>query len=172
MCFDFRTNAVLQGCDDFASSSVVFGVRGKNDNDIERQPDRVALNLNVPLLHDVEQPDLNFSGEIRQFVDGEDAAVRTREQAVVDAQLAADRMPSFCGFDRIDIPDDVGNGYVRCSEFFDIAFLASPILNRCSVALFLNEFATSPAYRSERIVINLTTGNNGQHFIQKISKAA
>src|SRR5215831_10165775 len=172
MCFDFRTNAVLQGCNDFAPSSVVFGVRGKNDNDVERQPYRVALNLNVPFLHDIEQTDLNFSGKIRQLIDGEDTAVRTWEQAVVDAQLAADRMSPFCRLDRIDISDNVGNGYVRCSEFFDIAFVPTPILDRRSVALFLNEIATSPAYRTERIVVNLTTGNNGQRFIQEVGKTA
>src|SRR5262249_37916136 len=136
------------------------------------KPHRVALNLNVPFLHDVEQSDLNFPGKIGQFIDGEDAAVRTWQQAVMDAQLTADRMSSLCRLDRIDIPDDVGNGHVRCSQFFDIAFVPTPILDRCFVALFLNQIATAPAYRTEGIVVNLTTRNNGQHFIQEIGETS
>jgi hypothetical protein len=43
-----------------------------------RQTHGITLNLHVAFLHDVEECDLNLAGEIGQFVDGEDAAIRAR----------------------------------------------------------------------------------------------
>jgi hypothetical protein len=51
------------------------------------QPHRIALNLYVAFLHDVEQPDLDLARQIGQFVDGEDAAIGARQQSVVDRQF-------------------------------------------------------------------------------------
>ena len=38
----------------------------------------------------LNKPDLNFSREIGQFVDGEDAAVGARQQSVVHRKFAAE----------------------------------------------------------------------------------
>jgi len=81
---NLRANAVFEWRDDFPAGRVIFGVRAKDDRDIERQANRIALNLHVAFLHDVKQPDLNFSGEIGKFVDGEDAAIGAGKQAVMN----------------------------------------------------------------------------------------
>ncbi len=84
---DFRADAILQRRDDLAPGGVVLGIRGKRHQDVERKPHGVALYLDVPFLQDVEQADLDLAGEVRQLVDGEDAAVGARQQAVVHRQL-------------------------------------------------------------------------------------
>ena len=85
---DFRANAVLKRCDDFAASSVVLGVCREGKRNVKLQTHRVTLNLHVTLLHDVEERDLNFSSKIRHLIHSEDATVGARQQAVVHGQLA------------------------------------------------------------------------------------
>ena len=85
---DFGSDAVLQGGDDLASRRVVFRIGGEDKRHVERKTDRVALNLNVALLHDVEQANLNLARQIGQFVDGEDSAVGPGQQAVMNGQFA------------------------------------------------------------------------------------
>ena len=87
---DFAADAVLERRDDFAARGVVLGIGGEDQQHVQRQANGVALNLHVAFLHDVEQADLNFAGEIGQFVDGEDAAVGARKQAVVHGQLVGE----------------------------------------------------------------------------------
>src|SRR6267143_1116759 len=77
---NFGADAVFQGRNDFAASSVVFRVCGKDKKHIERKTQRIAFNLNVAFLHDVEEADLNFSGEVGKFVDGENAAIGAGQQ--------------------------------------------------------------------------------------------
>src|SRR5713226_249539 len=84
---DFRAEAVFQGRDDFSACRIVFRVRGEHQKDVERQAHRVPLNLNVALLHDVEEPHLDFSREVGQLVDGEDAAVGAGQKSVVNGQF-------------------------------------------------------------------------------------
>src|SRR5258708_10856360 len=42
-----------------------------------------SLNLHIAFLHDVEQPHLNFSREVRQFINRKHPAIRPRQQAIV-----------------------------------------------------------------------------------------
>ena len=86
---DLRPEAVLERRDDPAAARVVLGVRAGDDEQVERQAQRVAADLDVALLEDVEQADLDPLGEVGQLVDREDAAVGARDQAVVDRQLVA-----------------------------------------------------------------------------------
>ena len=86
---DLAADAVLQRRDDLAARGVVFRIRGEDQQHVERQAHRIALNLHVAFLHDVEQADLNLAGQVGQFVDGEDAAVGARQQAVVHGQFVA-----------------------------------------------------------------------------------
>src|SRR5262249_41058330 len=85
--FDFRTDTVLQRRDDLSARRVVFGIRGENQNDIERQANGIAFNLYIAFLHDVEQTHLDFSSQIRKLIYGKNAAVRARQQSIVDTQL-------------------------------------------------------------------------------------
>ena len=75
---NFAADAILERRDDLSARRVVLRIRGEDQQHVERQANRVALNLDVAFLHDVEQADLNFAGEIGQFVDGEDAAIGAR----------------------------------------------------------------------------------------------
>src|SRR6185437_45281 len=81
---NLRADAVFEGRDDLAARRVVLGVRGEDQEDVERQAHGIALNLHVAFLHDVEEADLYFAGEIGQFVEGENSAIRAGQQAVVD----------------------------------------------------------------------------------------
>src|SRR5262249_6892507 len=75
MSLNLRADAVFEWRDNFAAGRVVFGIGRKDQQYIERQPDRITFNLHIPFLHNVEQSDLNLSGQVGQFVDGENAAV-------------------------------------------------------------------------------------------------
>ena len=95
---------------------------------VERQAHRVALNLHVAFLHDVEQADLNLSGEIGQFIDGEDAAVGARQQSVVHGEFAAAvACPPRAALIGIDVADQIGDGDVGRGQFFDVALFRSEV---------------------------------------------
>ena len=83
---NLAADAVFQRRDDLAARRVVLGIGGEHQQDVERKPDGIAFDLNIAFLHDVEQADLNLAGKIGKFVDGEDAAIRSRQQTVMDGQ--------------------------------------------------------------------------------------
>src|SRR6059036_417255 len=64
MRHDFRAKPVLERRDDLAARGVVLGVRGEHERHVEVQADRVAFDLDVALLHDVEQPHLDLPCEV------------------------------------------------------------------------------------------------------------
>ena len=78
---------VLERCDDLAARGVILGVRGEDQHHVQRQAYRIALNLNVAFLHDVEQTDLYLRGQVGQLVQREDPAVAAREQAIVNREF-------------------------------------------------------------------------------------
>ena len=121
---DLRADAVLQRRDDLAARGVVLGVGAEDEQHVERQPHRIALNLDVALLQDVEQADLNLAGQVGQLVDREDAAVGARQQPVVHRQLVGELQPAARRLDRIEIADHVGDRDVGRRELLDIARLA------------------------------------------------
>ncbi len=118
---DLGADAVLERGDDFAARRVVLGVRGEDDGDVELEADGVALNLDVALLHDVEERDLDLAGEVGELVDGEDAAIGARQQAVVHGELAAELVAGARGLDGVDVTDEIGDRNVRRGELFDVA---------------------------------------------------
>src|SRR5688572_1762508 len=81
---DFRADPILQGSHDFAPRGVILRVCGEDQNHIERKADRVALNLNVTFLHDVEKSNLNLSGQVWKLIDGKNAAVGAGKQSIVN----------------------------------------------------------------------------------------
>src|SRR5712664_660788 len=142
---NFGADAVFQGRNDFAAGSVVFRVCGKDKKHIERKTQRIAFNLNVAFLHDVEEADLNFAGEVGKFIDGKDAAIGAREQAVVNGEFVGEVASAASGADGIDIADDIGHGYVGCGEFFDEAIVARHPGDRSIVAVRGDFFAAGAA---------------------------
>ena len=109
---DFAADAVFEGGDDLAAGGVVLGVGGEDDGYVEGEADGIALNLDVAFLHDVEERYLDFSGEVGDLVDGEDAAVGAGEQAVVHGEFGAEVLVAAGGFDGVDVAYEVGYGDV------------------------------------------------------------
>ena len=110
---NFRADAVFERRNNFPARRVVFGIRGENKQHVQRQPQRIAFNLYIALLHDVEEANLNFSCEIRQFVDGEDTAIRARQKAIVDRQLVGKIAAAASCSNRVHIADNIGDRHVR-----------------------------------------------------------
>jgi hypothetical protein len=84
---DLGADAVLERRDDLAARRVVLGVGAEHQQHVERQAHRVALDLDVALLEDVEEAHLDLAREVGQLVDREDAAVGPRQQPEVHRQL-------------------------------------------------------------------------------------
>src|SRR6185437_3597363 len=166
------TDAVLERSHNFASSRVVLGVRGENDRDIEIEADRITLNLDVALLHDVEESHLDLAGEIGKFVDGEDAAVGARQQAVVHSELAAELVAGARGLDGIDIADEVGDGDVRRGELFDVALDGRHPGDGRVVAERGDEVAGELAQRSVGVVAQLGAGDVGRAGVEQRGESA
>src|SRR4029434_4277919 len=103
-------DAVLQRRDDLAARGVVLRVRGEHHGHVDGQAHRVAFDLDVAFLEDVEEADLDAPGQIGQLVEGEDAAVRARQQAVVHGQLAGQVVPAAGGAEGSDVAVDVAEG--------------------------------------------------------------
>ena len=132
-----RPEAILERRDDPAPARVVLGIGRCDDEEVERQPDLEAADLDVALLEDVEQADLDPLGEVRQLVDREDAAVRARDEAVVERQLVAE-VAALGDADRIDLADEVGDRDVGCRELLRVAPVAREPVDRRLVAVLVD----------------------------------
>ncbi len=131
---NLRPDAVFQRSYDFAARRVVLRIGAEYQRNVQLQADWVALNLHIAFLHDVEQGDLNFARQVRQFIDGEDAAIGAGQQAIVHGQLVGEILPSACGLDRIEIADQVSHGNVGRRQLFHVAVLAFEPRDRRGIA--------------------------------------
>ncbi len=166
------TDAVFERRNDFAARRVVFRIGREHQHDVELQANRVALHLNIALLQDVEEPHLNLAGQIGQFVDGEDAAIGARQQAIVHGQFVGQVQSRLCRLDRIDVADDVGDGDVGRGQLLDVARLAGEPRERHLVALARDPRAAGAADRIQRIVVNLAAGHDRNLFVEQIDQRA
>ena len=108
---------------------------GRGDHEqVERQPDDEAADLDVALLEDVEQADLDPLGEVGQLVDREDAAVGARDQPVVDRQLVG-QVAALGDLDRVDLADQVGDRDVGRRQLLGVAPVARQPVDRGRVAV-------------------------------------
>ncbi len=172
MCMNFGADAVFERRDNFAAGGVVLGIGGEDEEDVERKAERIALNLDVAFLHDVEETDLNFSGEIGELVDGEDAAIGAGEKAVVDGELVGKIASAAGGADGIDVADDVGHGDIGRGEFFDEAILARHPGDGGVVPFGGDFFAAGAADGLEGIVIDFAAGDDGHLGVEEIDESA
>ncbi len=85
---NLRPDTVLQRRNDLAARGVVLRVRTEHNRDIERQADRISLNLHVAFLHDVEESDLNLAREIRQLVNCKNSTIGARQQPIMHGEFA------------------------------------------------------------------------------------
>src|SRR5256886_8591630 len=169
---NFRTDAVLERRDDFAARGVILRIRRENDEHVEREAQRIALNLNVAFLHDVEEADLNFSGKVWQFVNGKNAAVGARKKPIVDGEFVGQVASAASRADGINIADNVGHGYVRRSQFLDKAILAGHPGDGCIVAFAVDSFTARAADGLERIVVDFAARDDRHFRIKQIDEAA
>ena len=130
---DLGAEPVLQRGDDASAVGVVLGVGAGDDDHVQRQPQRVAAHLDVALLHHVEHRHLDALGEVGQLVDGDDAAVRPRDQAVGDGLRVAEAA-ALGHLDRVDVADQIGHAGVRGGQLLEVALAAVPPLDGQIVA--------------------------------------
>src|SRR6188472_4173924 len=74
---------VFQRRDDAAPVGVGLWVGSGDQEDIQRQPQRIAPYLDVARLQDIEQRNLNTFGQIGKLIETEYASVGTRHEPVV-----------------------------------------------------------------------------------------
>ncbi len=154
---DLRSDAVFQRGNDFSARRVVFRVGAENQREVERQTNRISLNLHVTFLHDVEQSNLNLSGKVWKFIDSEDAAIGAGKQAIVNRQFARELVSTASRFDGVDVANQIGNGHIGRRQFLDIALVGSEIGDRGVVTEACDFIAATAADRRVRIVVNLAS---------------
>ena len=130
---DLGAEPVLERGDDPAAVGVVLGVGAGDDEHVERQPQHVAADLDVALLHHVEHRDLDPLGEVGQLVDRDDAAVAARDQAEVDGLGVAERA-ALGDLHRVDVADQVGDAGVGGGQLLGVPLVAVPPGDRQVVA--------------------------------------
>ena len=130
---DLGAEAVLERGDDPAAVGVVLGVGAGHQQQVQRQPQLVAADLDVALLEHVEQRDLDPLGQVGQLVDGEDAAVGARHQAVVDGLRVAEGA-ALGDLDRVDVADQVADAGVRGGQLLAVPVAAVQPADRQVVA--------------------------------------
>ena len=130
---DLGAEPVLERGDDPAAVGVVLRVGAGDDEHVERQPQHVAADLDVPLLHHVEHRDLDPLGQVGQLVDRDDAAVGPRDQPEVDGVRVAQRA-ALGDLHRVHVADQVGDAGVGRGELLGVPLVAVPPLDRQRVA--------------------------------------
>ena len=135
-----RPEPVLQRRDDPAAVRVVVGVRGGHEQEVEREPDPVAADLDVALLEDVEQGDLDAFGQVGELVDRDDAPVGPRDHPVVDRELVG-QVAALGHPDGVDVADQVGHARVRRRELLRVPVLAADPADRRRVPVLGDEGA-------------------------------
>ena len=166
---DLRAEAVPQRRDDAAPVGVVLWVRAGDQEDVQLQAHAVAADLDVALLHDVEEADLDALGKVGQLVDAEDAAVRPRDQAVVDRQLVAE-IAALGDLDRIDLADEVGDSIVRRRELLTVALVARHPGDLDLVDLVVDLVAAGPADWSVGIVPDLAVADVWHLLVEEVDE--
>ena len=163
---DLDVEAVFQRRDDAAAARVVFRIGARDDHDVEGQADLVAFDLDVLLFHQIEETHLNFLRQVGEFIDGEDAAVRARDETVVDRFLVREVAP-LGDFDRIDLADQIGDGNVGSRELFAVTRIAVDPRDRKIIAHFVELLAADAADRFVRIVVDLAALNDRYALVEK-----
>jgi hypothetical protein len=125
------------------------------------------LAVNIALLKDVEQTDLNFPCQIRQFVDGEESPVGAGYETEVHGQLAGELQASVCGFDGIDVADHVGDGDIGRRQLLDVARLARQPVDGHGVAFGGDALASVGGKRRQGVVVDFAPGHDRNGLVQE-----
>ncbi len=164
---NLAADAVLERRDDLAAGGVILRVGGEGQHQIEREAHGISFDLHVAFLHDVEQAHLNLPGQVGQFIDGEDAAIGARQEAVVHGELAREIVAAARRFDRVDVADHVGDGDIGSGQLLDVAGLGGKVGDVRAVALLGDQIAAAPADGLIWIVMDLTPGDVRSGFVEQ-----
>ena len=168
---DLGAEAILERGDDAAAVRVVLRVRRRHQQHVQRQPQGVAADLDVPLLHHVQQRDLDPLGQVGQFVDRHDAAVRARHQAEVNGLRVAERAP-FGDLDRVDVTDQVGDRGVRGGQLLGVPNAAVPPADRQRVTEFLRAALPADGDRVVRVLADLRPRDHRRPLVEQPGQRA
>src|SRR6266581_1782053 len=168
---DLDVEAVLQRGDDAPAAGVVLRVRARDDDDVHRQADLVAFDLDVLLLHQVEEADLDLLGQVGKLVDGEQAAVRARDQAVVDGLLVG-QVAALGHLDRVDLAHQVGHRDVGGGELLAVALVGPDPREREPLALGGQAPLALAADGRERVVVDRAARDHRHERVEERGQAA
>jgi hypothetical protein len=168
---DDGADAVFQRRHDAAAVGVVFGVGGEDHADVEVEADGVAADLDVAFFEDVEEADLDFGGEVGEFVDGEDAAVGARDKAEVHGGFVG-KVTALSMLDEVDFADEVGDGDIRCGKLFVVAGGAVDPFDGSIISLFRDEAFAGGGGGVDRIVVDFGAGEDGDEFVEEVGEHA
>ena len=150
---------------------VVLGIGRRHQQHVQRQPEGVAADLDVALLHHVEQRDLDALGQVGELVDGHDPAVRARHQAEVDGLRIAERT-ALRHLDRVDVADQVGDGSVRRGQLLGVPLAAVLPHHRQLVAQFPGEADGLGRDGCVGVLADLGAGDHRGPFVEQVGQAA
>ena len=163
---DLRAEPVLERGDDPAAVGVVLRVGGGDQEHVQRQPQRVAADLDVALLQHVEQGHLDPLGQVGQLVQAEDPAVGPRHQTVVHGLRVAEGA-ALSDLDRVDVADQVADRGVRRGQLLGVAVVAVPPGDRQVVAELGGQRPAADADRGVRVVVDLAAGDLGAPLVEQ-----
>ena len=169
---DLGADAVLERRDDLAARGVVLGIGREDHQHVEGKPHRVAFDLDVALLEDVEEAHLDLARQVGKLVDREHAPIRPRQQTEVHRQLARELEAVLRRLDRIDVADHVGDRHVGRGQLLDEPRFTREPRDRCRVALARHPLAAGRADRRERIVVDLAARDHRDRVVEQVGQAA
>ncbi len=109
---------------------------------------------------------MNFSGEIGELVDGENAAIGARQESIVNGEFVGKIAAAAGGTYGIDVANDVGHGDVGSGKLFDETLVAGHPGDGRGVALIGDFLAAGAANRPQGVVVNLAAGDNGDFSVE------
>ena len=111
------SETILKRGNDSSSAGIIFWIGCSYDKYIKREGNFVPPNLYIPFFQKIKEPYLDFFMEVRQFVNGKDSPISSRNKSIVYGKLIR-HISSFCHFYWINITNKVSDGYVRSCQFF------------------------------------------------------
>src|SRR5260370_38469599 len=117
-------------------------------------------------MEEVEQPDLDALGEVRQLVEREDPAMRARQQPVEDGQLVAE-VAALGYLDRVALADEVGDSDVGGGQLLAVAPVAREPGHLDGVAALGHALPARGADRRQRVVVDLAAREHGHRLVEQ-----
>ncbi len=168
---DLGAEPVLERRDDPSAVGVVLGVRARHEQEVERQAQRVAADLDVALLEHVEQRHLDPLGEVGELVDREDAAVRPRHEAVVHGLRVAERA-TLGDLHRVDVADEVADARVRRRELLAVPLAAVQPADRGRVPVLGHEAPGPHRHGFVRVLVELAALDHRRPLVEQPDEGA